>query len=70
VVAPSAGTVESVSHVTGQVMFREPPVPIVIDAYVDGVVDSYLAGDELKGAEMGDLGTLCWLTATGWYGAD
>lgn len=45
--------------------------PEVFDmGYVDGVVDSYLAGDELKGAEMGDLGTLCWLTATGWYGAD
>lgn len=38
--------------------------------YLDGVVDRYLAGEELKGEELGDVGTLCWLTATGWYGGD
>jgi hypothetical protein len=38
--------------------------------YLDGIVDRYLAGEELKGEDLGDLGTLCWLTATGWYGGN
>jgi hypothetical protein len=34
--APLTGTLESVSEVTGQLIFRDPPVPVEIDAYVDG----------------------------------
>ena len=38
VLSPCEGTVESISTVTGQVILREPPSPIEIDAYIDGVV--------------------------------
>jgi hypothetical protein len=30
--------VEAVSEITGQVLLREPPMPVEVDAYVDGVV--------------------------------
>ncbi|MBD3367918.1 MAG: hypothetical protein GF405_07085 [Candidatus Eisenbacteria bacterium] len=36
--SPCEGSVESISTVTGQVILREPPTPIQIDAYVDGRV--------------------------------
>ena len=36
--SPIAGKVESVSTVTGQVLLREPPVPVEVNAYVDGEV--------------------------------
>jgi len=36
--SPVRGSVESVSTVTGQVLLREPPVPVEVDAYVDGEV--------------------------------
>jgi hypothetical protein len=36
--SPCEGTVESISTVTGQVILREPPTPIEIDAYIDGRV--------------------------------
>ncbi|HVK77609.1 MAG TPA: hypothetical protein VM734_30100 [Kofleriaceae bacterium] len=36
--APIDGTLESVSEVTGQAIFREPPVPVEVKAYVDGKV--------------------------------
>jgi hypothetical protein len=38
VLSPITGTVESVSNVTGQVLLREPPERLEIDAYVDGTV--------------------------------
>lgn len=36
--APVKGTVESVSEVTGQVLVREPPHPLELQAYIDGEV--------------------------------
>ncbi len=36
--APVAGTVESVSIITGQVLLREPPLPVEVLAYIDGEV--------------------------------
>ena len=33
-----AGTVESVSDVTGQVLIREAPIPVEVKAYIDGTV--------------------------------
>jgi hypothetical protein len=36
--SPIAGKVESISHVTGQVLLREPSIPVEVDAYVDGKV--------------------------------
>jgi len=37
-VAPVNGTLESISTVTGQAILREPPIPVEVDAYVDGTV--------------------------------
>src|SRR5882762_7866227 len=36
--APVRGTIESVSKVTGQVLLREEPIPVQVDAYVDGTI--------------------------------
>ncbi|MFH1144615.1 MAG: hypothetical protein V1774_08745 [Candidatus Eisenbacteria bacterium] len=36
--SPTDGTIESISTVTGQVIVREPPIPVQVDAYVDGRV--------------------------------
>jgi hypothetical protein len=36
--SPVQGTVESVSTVTGQLLLREEPIPVEVDAYVDGTV--------------------------------
>ena len=41
--SPVDGTIESVSTVTGQVILREPPVPVQIDAYVSGRVVDVIA---------------------------
>ena len=38
VASPTDGTVENVSTVTGQALIREPPIPVEVDAYVDGKV--------------------------------
>lgn len=36
--APVRGTIESVSTITGQVLLREAPIPVEVDAYVDGTI--------------------------------
>jgi hypothetical protein len=36
--SPVRGSVESISSVTGQVLLREPPIPVEVTAYVDGTV--------------------------------
>jgi hypothetical protein len=36
--APVDSTLESISTVTGQAILREPPIPVEVDAYVDGTV--------------------------------
>ena len=41
-VAPVACTIESVSHITGQLILREPPIPVEVAAYVQGVVAEVL----------------------------
>jgi hypothetical protein len=43
--APVAGVLESVSDVTGQLILREPPIPVEIDAYLDGTVVEVLEGE-------------------------
>ena len=40
--SPVSGTVESISDVTGQVILREPPIPVQVDAYIDGVVNEVM----------------------------
>ena len=38
--APITGTIETISTVTGQILLREPPIPVEVTAYVDGFVSS------------------------------
>ncbi len=36
--SPARGVIESVSDVTGQLILREPPIPVEIDAYLEGTI--------------------------------
>ena len=36
--SPITGVVESISKITGQVILREPPIPVEVKAYIDGIV--------------------------------
>ena len=36
--SPVDGNVESISNITGQVVIREAPIPVAVDAYIKGVV--------------------------------
>ena len=36
--SPVDGTVESISNITGQVVIREAPIPVEVDAYIKGLV--------------------------------
>ncbi len=36
--APVSGTIESISQITGQVILREPPLPVQVRAYIDGAI--------------------------------
>jgi len=38
VTSPVDGYIESISNITGQVILREPPIPITVNAYIDGTV--------------------------------
>jgi hypothetical protein len=52
--SPADGTIEIVSKVTGQLILREPPIPVEMDAYVRGRVIEVLPGEgvvvEARGA--------------------
>jgi len=54
VTAPADGFIESVSSVTGQLLLREPAVPVEVNAYVRGTVAEILPGEgvvvEARGA--------------------
>ena len=43
--APISGTLESISKITGQVIFRAPPRPVQVQAYIDGNVIEILPED-------------------------
>lgn len=45
VASPVTGTVEMISSITGQVTLREPPVPVEVDAYIEGVVQEVLPNE-------------------------
>jgi hypothetical protein len=53
--SPIDGEIESISPITGQVILREPPQPVEVDAYVDGeVIDIY----EKEGVVVETAGSL------------
>jgi hypothetical protein len=43
--SPATGVVESVSRVSGQVLVREPPVPVLVRAYLPGRVVEHIPGE-------------------------
>lgn len=43
--SPCTGTIESISTITGQVIVREPPIPVEVDAYIDGQVTEVIEGE-------------------------
>lgn len=45
--SPVAGKLEHISNVTGQVIVREPPVPILMDAYISGIVTKITDKEEV-----------------------
>jgi hypothetical protein len=54
VISPVDGTVEIISRITGQVQLRGEPLPVAIDAYVDGRV---IAVHEKEGADIEAMGS-------------
>lgn len=53
--SPINGFVESVSEVTGQVLLREPPIPVEVNAYVDGTVTEVRADEGVVVETHGSL---------------
>jgi len=43
--SPCDGTIESISTVTGQVIIREPPIPVEVEAYIDGNVTEVIPNE-------------------------
>jgi len=41
--SPVTGTIEVVSGVTGQIMLREPPIPVEVNAYISGTVTEVIS---------------------------
>jgi hypothetical protein len=46
--APITGTIESLSDATGQAILREPPIPVEVNAYVDGFIDDVYEDEGVK----------------------
>ncbi|MBD3286835.1 hypothetical protein GF359_09400 [candidate division WOR-3 bacterium] len=53
--SPINGEIESISPITGQVILREPPQPVEIDAYVDGQVVEIFENEGVKVETEGSL---------------
>ncbi|MEO0258456.1 MAG: hypothetical protein ABIM32_03365 [candidate division WOR-3 bacterium] len=45
VTSPVDGIIESISNITGQVILREPPIPITVNAYIDGEVKEVIPNE-------------------------
>ena len=43
VLSPVDGTIETISDVTGQVVLRESPIPVAVDAYIEGKVNEVIS---------------------------
>jgi len=43
--SPIEGEVESISSITGQVLLREPRIPVQVKAFIDGVVDEVVPAE-------------------------
>ena len=45
VLSPVDGTIESISDVTGQVVLREAPIPVEVDAYIEGKINDVISDE-------------------------
>ena len=54
-VSPVSGTVETISHITGQVLVRGEPIQVRVDAYLDGTVVEVQGGQEVTVEARGAL---------------
>jgi hypothetical protein len=52
--SPITGTIETLSSITGQALLREPPIPVEVKAYIDGIVAEV---HEKEGATIETWGT-------------
>uniref|UniRef100_A0A7C4U808 KOW domain-containing protein n=1 Tax=candidate division WOR-3 bacterium TaxID=2052148 RepID=A0A7C4U808_UNCW3 len=43
--SPVKGHIETISEITGQMIIREPPIPVQIDAYIDGTVKEIIENE-------------------------
>jgi len=72
--SPINGTIESISDVTGQIIIRQAPIPVEIDAYIDGKVVEVISNEGVivetqatfiqgifgvGGEEVGELQVIC-----------
>lgn len=55
VASPITGEIESISPITGQVIMREPPQPVEVDAYMDGEVVEIFANEGVIVETTGSL---------------
>jgi hypothetical protein len=46
--SPIDGVIESVSKITGQIIMREPPIPVEVMAYIDGEVVDIIQNEGVK----------------------
>jgi len=46
--SPIDGVIESVSKITGQIIMREPPIPVEVIAYIDGEVVDIIQNEGVK----------------------
>jgi hypothetical protein len=53
--SPVAGTLESVSAVTGMAVMREPPSPVEVAAYIDGTIVEVIEGEGVVVETRGTL---------------
>ncbi len=50
--APASGTLEAVSGITGQAIIREAPIPVSVQAYIDGKVTAIIEDEGVEVSTM------------------
>ena len=56
--SPVSGTIESISDLTGQVVIREAPLPVEVDAYIEGVIDEVIENKDRSDIDNSTKGQL------------
>ncbi|MBK6765517.1 MAG: hypothetical protein IPG71_04080 [bacterium] len=53
--SPVSGSLESISDVTGQMIFRDPPVPVEIESYIEGRVTQIFPNEGVEVQAVGSF---------------